>query len=46
MPVRRRLVNVVLLLENHQLFAKITKNAFPSHTYELIFDVLKEKNDP
>ena len=32
MLVRRELINVVLLSENHQLFAKITKNALSGHT--------------
>ena len=45
MPVRRELVNVVLLSENHQLFAKFTKNFFSGHTSSF-FDLLKQKNDP
>ena len=32
MPVRRKLVNVVLLSENNQLFAKIAKTHFYGHT--------------
>ena len=42
MIVRRDLVNVVILWENHQLFAKIAKNAFSGHTGSF-FDYLKKK---
>ena len=44
MPVRRELVNVVLSSENHQLFAKITKNTFSGHTSSF-FDFEKKKTD-
>ena len=45
MPVRRKLVNVVLLSENHQPFAKITKKRL-FWSYELIFWFFKRKKIP